>query len=496
MRWLGFDLGRSPLYASDYFDQLYDWAEELIDQGQAYVDDQDAETISAAAGRLRPSPASTARTATGRSRRTSTCSRRMRAGEFADGDAGAARQDRHGSPQHEAARPGAVPHPHAPHHVAPATTGASTRRTTGPTASPTPSRASPTRSARSSSTSHRPLYDWFLDHLDLPARPPEQIEFARLEPDLHRACRKRKLLQLVERGRTSTAGTTPACRPCAGCAGAATRPRRSAPSCDHIGVAKTNSTVEIELLESFVRDDLNRTALRRMAVLRPLKVVIDELARAARSSMLEAVNNPEDAVGRHPPGAVLAASSGSSRTTSWRTRRRKYFRLAPGPRGAAALRLLHHLHRRGHGRRRARSSSCAAPTTPRPRGGNAPDGRKVKATIHWVSAAHAVDAEVRLYDHLFTDAHPGADGADPLDGLNPTSLETLTGAKLEPALAEAAPGQVGAVRAARLLRRRPRRRRTLFHRTVGLRDEWANIQKRNQNQAQQKQQAKQRKNRS
>ena len=206
--------------------------------------------------------------------------------------------------------------------------------------------------------------------------------------------------------------------------------------CARIGVAKRENVVDVALLEHAVREDLNRRAPRVMAVLRPLKVVIENYPEG-QVEELDCRQQPED------PEAGTRAVPFSRELYIERDDFRedppkKFFRLAPGPRSAAARRLLRHVQRRREGRRRARSSSCAAPTIPATRGGDAPDGRKVKATLHWVSAAHAVDAEVRLYDRLFTNMTPGdeADGGNWRSSLNPASLEVLA-CQVEPALAAA-----------------------------------------------------------
>ena len=242
----------------------------------------------------------------------------------------------------------------------------------------------------------------------------------------------------------------------------------------HIGVAKTNSTHDIELLESFIRTELNRTALRRMAVLRPLKVVITNWPEGQEDHR-EAINNPEDdAAGTRmvPFGRELWIEQDDFKLDP----PPKYFRLTPGR--EVRLRAGYFITAQD-----AVTDADGNVTEvhctydPETAGGQAPDGRKVKSTIHWVSAAHAIDATVHLYDRLFVDSHPGTDGADPMDALNPNSRETLVGAKLEPALADVEPGQV--VQFERLgYFAADLDDASVFHRTVGLRDEWANIQKR------------------
>jgi glutaminyl-tRNA synthetase len=244
--------------------------------------------------------------------------------------------------------------------------------------------------------------------------------------------------------------------------------------CGHIGVAKVNGVHEIELLESFVRTHHNAHALRRMAVLRPVEVVIDNWPEGEVDE-LEAINNPED----EAAGTRAVPFSGRlwiERDDFMLDPPKKFYRLAPG----REVRL-----RAGYFITCTDVETDAAGEVvrlhatydPATRGGQAPDGRKVKATIHWVSAEHAIDATAALYDRLFTDPHPGADGTDPLSSLNPESREMLAGCKLEPILADTPAGEV--VQFERLgYFARDRDRPMLFHRTVGLRDEWANIQKR------------------
>ena len=244
--------------------------------------------------------------------------------------------------------------------------------------------------------------------------------------------------------------------------------------CGHIGVAKVNGVHEIELLESFVRTHHNTHALRRMAVLRPLEVVIDNWPDG-EVDLLEAVNNPEDesAGTRQVP---FAGRLWIEHDDFMVDPPKKFYRLAPGR--EVRLRAGYFITctevETGPDGEIVRLHATYDPET---RGGQAPDGRKVKATIHWVSAAHAVDATVVLYDRLFTDPHPGAGGEDPLASFDAASREVIDGAKVEPILAATAPGEV--VQFERLgYFAHDLDTHMLFHRTVGLRDEWANIQKR------------------
>ena len=321
---------------------------------------------------------------------------------------------------------------------------------------------------------HRALYDWCLEHLDLPYEKPDQSEFARLNIT-HTVLSKRVLRALVEGGHVN--GWDDAQMPTIRGMRRRGYPANSIRAfVDRIGVAKTNSTVEVELLESFVRTELNATALRRMAVLKPLKLVITNWPEG-QVVMVDAINNPEDpdAGTRQVP---FTGELWIEQDDFMLDPPKKYFRLTPG----REVRL-----RAGFFVTATEAITdddgnvveVRCTYDPVTEGGQAPDGRKVKATMHWVSAEHAVDATVHLYDRLFNDSHPGADGIDPLASLNTDSRETVS-AKLEPALAEVEAGQV--VQFERLgYFAADLDDASVFHRTVGLRDEWANIQKRKQN---------------
>ncbi len=323
---------------------------------------------------------------------------------------------------------------------------------------------------------HRPLYDWLLEALDLPRPLPHQYEFARLNVT-HTVMSKRKLLRLVQEKRVSgwddpRMPTLSAMR------------RRGYPAAalrdlaERVGIAKRENRIELALVEHCVRENLNARALRRMAVLRPLKVVIDNWP-ADRVEMREAGNNPEDpAAGTRsiPFGRELWIEQDDFREVP----PPKYFRLSPGV--EVRLRAAYLVRCTSVVKNEAGEVVEVHVTfDPETSSGNAPDGRKVKATIHWVSAAHALDAEVRLYDTLFPAEVPDAvpDGADFVSGLNPESLEVLSGAKLEPALGEARVGE--AVQFERLgyftLDPDSRPGAPVFNRTVTLKDTWAKIEK-------------------
>ena len=472
--WLGYQPS-TVHYASDYFDQLYRWAEHLVLEGLAYVDDQDSDTISAQRGGFGQPGVESPFRSRGVDENLDLL-RRMRAGEFGEGERVLrAKVDM----QHEnmQLRDPIMYRIRHEHHYR---TGDSWP------IYPTYDWAHGQGDAIEGVThslctlefsDNRALYDWFLDHLPLPAEQPYQTEFARLELT-HTVTSKRKLRQLIEEGRVEgwddpRLPTLRALR------------RRGYPAsairefCSFIGVARTNSRHAIELLESFVRTHHNAHALRRMAVLRPLKLVITNWPTEADGTPVveyrEAINNPEnpdDGTRQVPFSGVLYIE----RDDFMEDPPKKFFRLAPG----REVRL-----RAGY------FVTCTdvvkgddgevlevhCTYDPETSGGNAPDGRKVKATIHWVEAGHAIDASVALYDRLFSAEAPGESTGEPLDDLNPDSLELVAGCKLEPALAETPSGEV--VQFERLgYFARDTADPTLFHRTVGLRDEWANIQKR------------------
>ena len=475
LAWLGFPIDGEPLYASDYFEQLAEWAELLITKGLAYVDDQDGETISAQRGgygnpgiespfRNRPVEENV------------DLFRRMRAGEFAEGShVLRAKIDM----QHEnmQLRDPVMYRIRDVHH-----------HRTGAVWSiyPTYDWAHGQSDAIEGVThslctlefdSHRALYDWYLERLPLPFEQPRQTEFARLELT-HTVTSKRKLAKLVADG-TVDGWDDPRMPTLRGLR------RRGYPAsairefCDFIGVSRTNSRHQIELLESFVRTRLNKVALRRMAVLQPLRVVITNWpvddAGEPVVEFVELNNNPEnpdDGTRTVPFSGVLYIERDDFKAEP----PPKYFRLSPGK--EVRLRGAFFVTATGFDTDPDGNVTEVQVTyDPETRGGNAPDGRKVKSTMHWVSAAHAVDATVSLYDRLFTAEVPGESTGDPLDDLNPASREVISGAKVEPALADVPPGEVVQFERLGYFAADPEQPMS-FHRTVGLRDEWANIQKR------------------
>ena len=469
VRWLGFDPPEPILYASDYFEQIYQWAEHLIGEGLAYVDDQDADTISAQRGGYgKPGVDSPHR---GRSiDENLDLFRRMRAGEFADGSRVLrAKVDM----QHEnmQLRDPIMYRIRRGHHH---------RTHDAWVVYPTYDWAHGQSDAIEGVThslctlefdSHRALYDWYLDHLPLTGDQPRQTEFARLELT-HTVTSKRKLAKLVADGIVD-GWDDPRLPTLSGLR------RRGYPAgairdfCSFIGVSRTNSRHQIELLESFVRTELNRIAQRRMAVVRPLEVIITNWPGG--DELVELGNNPENPADgtRQVPlnGRIYIERDDFAVEPA-----PKYFRLSPGR--EVRLRGAYFLKYEGHTLGPdGEVTQVQCTYDPDTRGGNATDGRKVKATIHWVSADHALDATVALYDRLFTAEVPGEATGDPLDELNANSREVLSGCKVEAALDDVRPGQV--VQFERLgYFAHDSRDHLLFHRTVGLRDEWANIQKR------------------
>ncbi len=469
LAWLGL-APASVFHASDYFAQLYDWAESLIEKDLAYVDDQDAETISAQRGRF-GEPGDNSPFRDRAPEENLGLFRQMRDGAFADGDKVLRAKIDMAHPVMAMRDPVLYRIRRVPHQR----TG--DRWIVYPTYDWAHGQSDAIEGVTHSICTlefadHRPLYDWCLEQLDLPHDKPEQLEFARLGLT-HTVMSKRLLRRLVDDG-VVDGWDDPRLPTLRGLR------RRGYPAeairafVDHIGVAKTNSVVEIELLESFVRRHHNEHALRRMAVLDPVKVVVTNWP-AGLVEHVEAVNNPED----EAAGTRSVPFSGElwiERADFEADPPPKYYRLTPG----REVRL-----RAGYFITATDAVTdddgkvveIHATYDPETKGGQAPDGRKVKATIHWVSADHAIDGTVHLYERLFATEHPGAETGDPLDDLDPESRETRTDVKLEPALADAEPGTVVQFERLGYFAVDPEQPRT-FHRTVGLRDEWANIQKR------------------
>jgi glutaminyl-tRNA synthetase len=469
VRWLGFDWGEHLYFASDYFERLYDWAEHLIGAGKAYVDDLSAEEIRAYRGTL----TEPGRNSPHRDRPVGEnldLFRRMRAGEFPDGARVLRAKIDMASGNINMRDPVLYRILHASH---PRTGDA---WCIYPTYDFTHGQSDAIEHVTHSICTlefedHRPLYDWFIDNLPVPSRP-RQYEFARLELT-YTVLSKRRLIQFVREGHVH-GWDDPRMPTIAGLRRRGIPPAAVRDFARRIGVAKANSTVEVSLLEFCVRELLNKIAQRRMAVLRPLKVVIENYPEG-ETEMLEAVNNPEDpAVGTRD--VPFSRELWIERDDFMEDPPKKFFRLAPGR--EVRLRYAYFVTCREAVRNAAGEVvELRCTYDPATRGGDAPDGRKVKATLHWVSAAHAVAAEVRLYDHLFARPDPGADG-DVLADLNPRSFEVLDDCRLEPNLPDLPPGEALQFERQGYFCLDPDTtpERPVFNRTVGLRDSWVRIQ--------------------
>ncbi|MGE5585473.1 MAG: glutamine--tRNA ligase/YqeY domain fusion protein [Bacillota bacterium] len=475
IRWLGFHWDDRLFYASDYFEQLYEYAEQLIRDGKAYVCDLSPDEIREYRGTLtEPGKESPYRNRS--VEENLDLFRRMRAGEFPDGSRVLRAKIDMASPNLNMRDPVLYRILRATHH----------RTGDKWCIYPMYDFAHPLSDALEGIThsicslefeDHRPLYDWLVENVSVPSRP-RQIEFARLNLN-YTVMSKRKLLQLVKRSLVS-GWDDPRMPTIAGMRRRGYTPESVRAFCERIGVAKANSVVDIALLEHCVREDLNRRAQRVMAVLRPLRVVIDNYPED-RVEWLEAVNNPEDpsmGTRKVPFSRVLYIERDDFREDP----PPKFYRLAPGR--EVRLRYAYFIKCTGvvKDEKTGEVTELHCTYDPDTLGGSAPDGSRVKATLHWVSAAHAVEAEVRLYDRLFTKEDPGAE-EDFLACVNPDSLEVLTGCKVEPSLAGAAPGdrfqfeRLGYFCVDPDSSRSAGERRLVFNRTVGLKDEWARIEK-------------------
>jgi glutaminyl-tRNA synthetase len=466
VRWLGFDWGDRLCYASDYFEQLYEWAEYLIREGKAYVDDLSAEEIREHRGTL----TEPGRNSPFRDRPVDenlALFRRMRAGEFADGARVLRARIDMASGNINLRDPVLYRILHASH----------PRTGDAWCIYPTYDYAHGQSDAIEGVThslctlefeDHRPLYDWFIENLPVPSRP-RQIEFSRLNVS-HTIVSKRRLLQLVREGLVS-GWDDPRMPTLRGMRRRGFPPEALRDFVRRVGVTKSENLVEMAYLEACVREVLNKKAERRMAVLNPLKVVIENYPEG-QVEKLTAVNNPEDegAGTREVPFSRVLYIE---REDFMENPPKKFFRLSPG--AEVRLRYAYFVKCTGVVKDAAGNvTELRCTYDPATRGGDAPDGRKVKATLHWISAAHAVEGEVRLYETLFKSPVPGADG-DFLADLNPDSLKVLEGCKLEPALADAASGHALQFERQGYFCLDPDSRpgRLVFNRTVALRDTWA-----------------------
>ena len=472
VRWLGFQWHDRPLYASDYFEQLYEYAVHLIKKGLAYVDSLSADEIRAYRGTL---------TEAGKDSPNRTRSveenldlfARMRAGEFPDGSQVLRAKIDMGSPNINLRDPVLYRIRRAHHH----------RTGDAWCIYPMYDFAHPPSDAIEHIThslctlefeDHRPLYDWLIEHLPVQSQP-RQIEFARLNLT-YTVMSKRKLLELVEEGHVS-GWDDPRMPTIGGMRRRGYTPEAIRTFCERIGVAKRENMVDVALLEHAVREDLNQRAPRVMGVLDPVRLVIENYPEGVTEEF-EVANNPEDAAAGTrsvPFSRVLYIERDDFREDP----PKKFFRLSPGR--EVRLRGAYFVTCTGVVKDPATGEIVELRCTydPETRGGDSPDGRRVKATLHWVSAAHALNAEVRLYDRLFNTENPGAKGDYRAD-LNPKSLEVLANCLLEPSVANAAAGTRYQFERLGYFCVDPdsTAERLVFNRTVGLKDSWAKIEQR------------------
>ena len=474
VRWLGFDWEDREFYASDYFDQLYEYALRLIKKGKAYVDDLSADEIRAYRGTLtEPGKESPYRNRT--VEENLDLFYRMGKGEFEDGSRVLRAKIDMASPNLNMRDPVMYRILHAEHHR----TG--NKWCIYPTYDFTHGQSDSIEGITHSICTlefedHRPLYDWFIEELGIYHC--QQIEFARLNLSFT-VMSKRMLLDLVEGGYV-TGWDDPRMPTISGLRRRGYTPESIREFCERIGVAKRDSMVDIALLEHCVREDLNKRAPRAMAVLHPLRVVIENYPEN-KVEELDALNNPEDpSMGTRK--VLFSRVLYVEREDFHEDPPKRFYRLAPGRevrlRYAYFIKCVDVIKDEKTGE----VVELRCTYDPETRGGDSPDGRKVRATLHWVSAAHSIKAEVRLYDHLFTKTSP-ADEKQDVDFkayLNPNSLGTLTSCRVEPSLADATPRShyqferlgyfcVDAVDSSD--------NTLVFNRTVTLRDTWANIQK-------------------
>jgi glutaminyl-tRNA synthetase len=474
VKWLGFDWEDRLYYASDYFDKLYEFALQLIKAGKAYVDDLSADEIREHRGTL---------TAPGRDspyrnrpvQENLELFERMTKGEFEDGSRVLRAKVDMASPNLNMRDPVMYRILHASHHR----TG--DKWCIYPMYDFTHGQSDSIEGITHSICTlefedHRPLYDWFVNELGI--YHPQQIEFARLNLS-HTVMSKRKLLQLVEQGHVS-GWNDPRMPTISGLRRRGYTPESIRNFCERIGVAKRDSMINVALLEHCLREDLNKKAYRMMAVLRPLKVIIDNYPDNL-SEDLDAVNNPEDpsmGTRKIPFSKVIYIEQEDFQEDP----PKKFYRLAPDRevrlRYAYFIKCTDVVKDKDTGE--IKELHCTY--DPATKGGDAPDGRKVKATLHWVSAQHAFKAEVRLYDHLFLSENPAdeKDGLDFIAKLNPGSIDRLNPCMLEPALKEVEPGyrcqfeRLGYFCADTC---DSSAGNPVFNRIVSLRDEWARVQK-------------------
>ena len=475
VRWLGFDWDDREFFASDYFDKLFQYAVELISLGRAFVCDLTPEQVRQHRGSL-TEPGTVSPYYSRSIEENLDLFSRMRAGEFPDGSRTLRAKIDMASPNFNMRDPIMYRILRADHH----------RTGNNWCIYPMYDYAHCVSDALEGIThsictlefeDHRPLYDWFLDQLAELAHP-QQIEFARLNLT-YTVMSKRRLLELVQHGLVS-GWDDPRMPTLSGMRRRGYTPEAICSFCERIGVAKRDSTVDMALLEHCLREDLNKRARRVLAVLRPLRIIIDNYPEG-HTDELQAINNPENPAA----GTRMVPFSREifiEQDDFMENPPKEFFRLAPGR--EVRLRYAYFIKCESIKKDPVTGDIVALHCTydPATKGGDAPDGRKVKATLHWVSASHAVDVQVRLYDKLFSVPDPTdtSEGKDYKDYLNPKSMDILTGCRIEPSLASAQPGDLyqferlgyfcvdtGDLAAGNLV----------FNRTVTLRDEWTKIKK-------------------
>jgi glutaminyl-tRNA synthetase len=471
IRWLGFDWEEREFYASDYFEQLYRWAVKLIRDGKAYVDELTADQIREYRGTL-TEPGRNSPYRDRPAEESLALFERMRAGGFADGEVVLRAKIDMASPNMNLRDPVMYRVLHATHH----------RTGDAWCLYPMYDYAHGESDSIEGIThsictlefeDHRPLYDWFVEQLGI--HHPRQIEFARLNITFT-VMSKRMLLKLVNE-KIVSGWDDPRMPTISGLRRRGYTPEAIRAFCDRIGVAKNDSTVDYALLQYYVREDLNKRSPRVMGVLRPLKVVIENYPEG-QVEELEAVNNPEDpAAGTRK--VPFCRELYIEQEDFMEAPPKKFFRLAPGR--EVRLRYAYFITCREVVKDASGNVvELRCTYDPATRGGDSPDGRKVKATLHWVSARHAIEAELRLYDHLFSKENPyeAPAGKDFMANLNPASLETLTGCRLEPSLAQARPAERFQLERMGYFCVDPDSRpgRPVLNRTVTLKDAWAKIQ--------------------
>jgi len=474
VRWLGFDWEDREYYASDYFDRLYEYAVTLIKMGKAYVCDLSAQEIRQHRGTLtEPGKDSPYRDRS--VEENLDLFEKMKDGYYGDGTRVLRAKIDMASPNLNMRDPIIYRILHREHHR----TGK--KWCIYPTYDWAHGQSDSIEDITHSICTlefedHRPLYDWFINQLGI--HHPRQIEFARLNLN-YTVMSKRKLLQLVEEGHVS-GWDDPRMPTLSGIRRRGYTPEAVRNFCNEIGVAKADSTVDIALLEYFVREDLNKKALRKMAVIDPLKVVIENYTDDGYEE-LDAVNNPEDgSMGKRkvPFSKVIYIE----KQDFMEDPPKKFYRLAPGREVRlryAYFIICNEVIKDAEGN----ITELRCTYDPATRGGDAPDGRKVKATLHWVSAGHSIPAEIRLYDRLFNREDPlkNEDDRDFKSSLDPGSLKTLRDCRLEPSLSKAAPGQIYQFERLGYFCVDPDSSKDMpvFNRTVTLKDQWAKIRNKN-----------------